>query len=1237
AFSKALDIAVHEDSGLVINAIGGATLGSLTLNNGALSVTGDVTFSSTTAPAGATSAGVGGDGSVMGGDLTIASNAFTLLVPGSGTVTYDSISIPGTATALTLDVDATMTPVVITANGGSPAVTITKAGASTLTMAEPNVNLENASWAVSGGTLDVDVTTADPLAGAPVTLAGGTLRISTTAYDPNSMVPNVVDYAFYDNVVNTELAAIDDGIDNNQNGGLLNLEPTSTQKWTGEIWQQGNMSDTYHQVWSGLFTAPKTGTYEFYVHGDDYEMLWIDKNGDGEFDNTQENEAVTANPHTDGWNTPKTGTIDLVAGQSYDFALGHNEGGGGDFLNATIKIPDGAAVRMNPSDPAQAGWWATRGGTVAISVTSTITVDNPVAVGGSNTVKLAFYDNVASSELAAIDDGVDNGLNGGLLLLDPTSTEAWDGAIWQGANFSDTYHKVWSGSFTAPETGTYTFNVHGDDYEMFLIDKNRDGEFDGAEETVTSNPHDDPDGWNTPRTGTIELVAGQSYDFALGLNEVGGNDFLNATIQTPTGSAVRMNPSDPAQDGWWSAPIEYGTSTLDINTETASTIDQIILKQGGLAIAGAPVTVGQASISTDTIGIVGLITHTPTVLTGTAGLQGNDQTVVLTKSGAADLVLNRAGVGLDNATIAVNGGSLVSQAAAGANPLGGAALALNGGTFVASATSAATSPVTYGNAISVDSDSALSAAAGTGGHAGPMTVNVTGPVTLDAQLNLSAGDNYELNFLSPVTGDGGLLIQDGTVAVSGAGVTLSSLEVAGGTASLIGENLTVGAMTLSGGVASTAVAGVRITGSMEIPGTGTISAMAGDFSVIGSDLAAVTGTVQLNGNVLFEGPASGTARFIRVWKNVSGLLHIGEIEAFVNGEVPDGAGSGGLSANDMALGTLGASHYINVATPDVSTTTNLQHGDPVRVYNALIETGANTWSTNNVQGMYVLDLGQAQPLSQIRVWQRGDCCEVRLENFTVSVLADDGGAPGEVLWSESYPGQAPRPGFAEFSFPTIAMEASAAEVNHLTGAGTVDGLIDVLGTIGPGVGGIGTITVGNAELGIDSGATFIAEVSVAAEVGDADKIVLAGGDSALMLGGELNVSSANDRTANDFFSAHATRTIVSNPIGSGGSIGWFDNVTDPQNPVMVGNRFDTVNPPLAAPGEPSPHIGEGAFLQGVDYVIPFGNITSSVELDVFIALGGDADGDGKVWLSDWAALRANFGNTGTGKTWTEGN
>ncbi|NQU23166.1 MAG: hypothetical protein HQ567_17955, partial [Candidatus Nealsonbacteria bacterium] len=905
AFSKALDIAVHEDSGLVINAIGGATLGSLTLNNGGLSVDGDVTFSSTSAPAAATASGVGGDGTVAGGPLTIASNAFTLLAPGSGTVTYDSISIPGTATALTLDVNSTMTPGAITANGGSPVVTVTKMGVGTVRLNSPNVNMDNASWAVNDGTLEVDVTNADPLAGAPVTLGGGTLQISTTAYDPNSMVPNVVDHAFYDHAtdLNAQLGAIDDGIDNNMNGGLLLMEPTTTQKWSGEIWQGGSYpgSDNYYsQIWSGTFTAPKTGTYTFNVSGDDYEMLWIDKNGDGEFDNTEENETVTSNIPPEGWNTAKTGTIDLTAGQSYDFALGHNEGTGGDNMNATITIPDGAPVRMNPSAPDQAGWWSSRGGTMAINVTSTITVDNPVAVGGPNNIEYAYYDNVDASQLAAIDDGEDNGLNGGLLSLTPTSRQGWTEAIWQGGNVSDTYHQVWSGKFTAPETGTYEFAIHGDDYEMFWIDKNHDGEFDGAEETVTANPHDDPDGWNTPRTGSITLTAGETYDFLLGHNEVGGGDFLNATIKIPSGTAVRMNPSNPAQDGWWSADIVYGDSTININTEAASTIDQIILKQGGLAITGAPVTVGQASISTDTIGIVGLITHTPTVLTGTAGLQGNDQTVVLTKTGAADLVLNKAGVGLGSATIAVNEGNLISQAAAGANPLGGAALALRGGTFVASATSAAISPVTYDNAISVAGKSTLTAAPSSDGHDGPMTVNLTGPVTLDAQLNLSADDNYELNVGGTITGPGGLLFDSGTVTLSAADSEVGTITASGGTVSTVGND-------------------VAVTNSFRAGGT-RISIDAGSFGVRGTDLASGADLLTVSGNTLTIGggsPLSLQSLFTFDTKNgttvpdmIGGPAHDGELIAGADIST-GGMGFGGGEA--LQLTTEG--DYMDIADP----------------------------------------------------------------------------------------------------------------------------------------------------------------------------------------------------------------------------------------------------------------------------------------------------------------------------------
>ncbi|NQU19808.1 MAG: PEP-CTERM sorting domain-containing protein, partial [Candidatus Nealsonbacteria bacterium] len=230
-------------------------------------------------------------------------------------------------------------------------------------------------------------------------------------------------------------------------------------------------------------------------------------------------------------------------------------------------------------------------------------------------------------------------------------------------------------------------------------------------------------------------------------------------------------------------------------------------------------------------------------------------------------------------------------------------------------------------------------------------------------------------------------------------------------------------------------------------------------------------------------------------------------------------------------------------------------------------------------------------------------------------------------------------GVANVSFDNAAWSFQNAAI---VDAATINGEVAVRGTLDVGD-GVGTMTVGSGELVLDNSAataTYNVQVSVAAEAGDADQIVLGGGESTLILGGELKVSSVNDRAANDFY-GNAKRTIVENPDAVG-NIGWLDDQTDPGNPVMVGNRFETVNPPLADPGNPAdspPHLGQGAFLHDVTYHLKDADEaqTTAVELDVFIALGGDADGDEKVWLSDWAALRANFGNTGTGKTWTEGN
>ncbi|NQU22796.1 MAG: PEP-CTERM sorting domain-containing protein [Candidatus Nealsonbacteria bacterium] len=168
--------------------------------------------------------------------------------------------------------------------------------------------------------------------------------------------------------------------------------------------------------------------------------------------------------------------------------------------------------------------------------------------------------------------------------------------------------------------------------------------------------------------------------------------------------------------------------------------------------------------------------------------------------------------------------------------------------------------------------------------------------------------------------------------------------------------------------------------------------------------------------------------------------------------------------------------------------------------------------------------------------------------------------------------------------------------------------------------------MGTGTMELKADATVDVQVSLTATAADKIRASAAG---ALRLGGTLAVSGV-DRVDADSW-ADVTRTIVDKEVG--GTIGWYDQ--DAQ--VMVGHEFEAVVP---VPGDDaSSHVGQGAFLREVDYkttgAAPAD--TESVELKLFIALGGDSDGDGTVWLSDWAALRANFGNTGIGKTWTDGN
>lgn len=163
------------------------------------------------------------------------------------------------------------------------------------------------------------------------------------------------------------------------------------------------------------------------------------------------------------------------------------------------------------------------------------------------------------------------------------------------------------------------------------------------------------------------------------------------------------------------------------------------------------------------------------------------------------------------------------------------------------------------------------------------------------------------------------------------------------------------------------------------------------------------------------------AAYVHIVKNQSSdtRFHLGELEAFASGIVPNnsgGASFGGLttSTNDIsAPGTFGDGNTY----PLLGTTTTLEHGGGNKNPNNNLESGGAVWSTANNQGsnaQYTLDLGGTHDVTTIRLWPRADgCCAQRWENLEIQLLdAGRNPVPGTLNFHTANVGNVP----LEFTF-----------------------------------------------------------------------------------------------------------------------------------------------------------------------------------------------------------------------------
>ncbi len=172
---------------------------------------------------------------------------------------------------------------------------------------------------------------------------------------------------------------------------------------------------------------------------------------------------------------------------------------------------------------------------------------------------------------------------------------------------------------------------------------------------------------------------------------------------------------------------------------------------------------------------------------------------------------------------------------------------------------------------------------------------------------------------------------------------------------------------------------------------------------------------------------STLARFVRITKNdlVDTRLHVGELEAFAVGVVPNnlgGATFGGQATSTNDITSIG----VHVAT----TTSTLEHGGANTNPNNALESGGSVWSTANglgVNARYTLDLGGTFDVTTVRAWPRADgCCATRWQSLVIELLGDNGlGQPGTVLATTNFAGDGVNNTPLNLSFPATIPEPSS--------------------------------------------------------------------------------------------------------------------------------------------------------------------------------------------------------------------
>lgn len=284
-----------------------------------------------------------------------------------------------------------------------------------------------------------------------------------------------------------------------------------------------NTADNYGTRVLGYAHAPTTGSYTFWIAGDDYSELWLSTD-----DNPNNKRLIASvNGWTNPWNkyaSQQSAAITLTAGQKYYIEARHKEGVGGDNLAVAWQLPGGTFEGPIPGNRLSP-YNLTTG-----TATGTLLRHYWAGIAGTGIANLTGYPNYPHAP-----SGSD------LLNLFEAPTDV-----------ADNYGTRIQGYLHAPQTGSYTFWIASDDdAELWLsTDTNPNNKVRIAFVSGWTFPRE----WNkyaSQQSAPISLTAGQKYYIEVLQKEGTGGDNLAVGWQLPDGMfegpvpGGRLSPTTP--------------------------------------------------------------------------------------------------------------------------------------------------------------------------------------------------------------------------------------------------------------------------------------------------------------------------------------------------------------------------------------------------------------------------------------------------------------------------------------------------------------------------------------------------------------------------------------------------------------------------------------------------------------------------------------------------------------------